>query len=64
MTVNIEGLGKITASKNVLNELVGVYYNASDAQLAHNHLILSECFSKRATEIYDALYKEGYYERR
>lgn len=61
MTVTIEGLGKITASKDVLNELVGVFYNASDIQLTRNHQGLSECYSKRATEIYDALYKEGYY---
>lgn len=52
MTVNVEGLGKITASKDVLNEIVTAFYNASDAQLIHNRLRLSERFSKRATEIF------------
>lgn len=61
MTVNIEGLGKITASKDVLNEIVTAFYNASDAQLMHNHIRLSERSNKRATEIFDALNKEGYY---
>lgn len=28
MTVDIEGLGKITASKEVLDEIASVFYNA------------------------------------
>lgn len=62
MTVNVEGLGKITASKDVLNEIVTAFYSASDAHLIHNRLKMSERYSKRATEIFDALNKEGYYE--
>lgn len=61
MTVNVEGLGKITASKDVLNEIVTAFYSASDAQLIHNRPRLSERSNKRATEIFDALNKEGYY---
>lgn len=61
MTVNVEGLGKITASKDVLNEIVTAFYNASDAQLIHNRPKLSARSSKIATEIFDALKKEGYY---
>lgn len=63
MTVNVEGLGKITASKYVLNEIVTAFYSASDAQLIHNRSRLSERSSKIATEIFDALNKEGYYKR-
>lgn len=55
MTVNVDGLGKITASKDVLNEIVSAFYYASDNQYCRNVLV------KIATEIFDALKKEGYY---
>lgn len=61
MTVNVEGLGKITASKDVLSEIVSAFYWASDSQRIDNLPRLSERSSKIATEIFDALNKEGYY---
>lgn len=61
MTVNVEGLGKITATKDVLNEIVSAFYSASDYQRIDKLPKLSERSSKIAAEIFDALKKEGYY---
>ena len=36
MTVNIEGLGKITASKEVLNEISSAFGSACDFYTANN----------------------------
>lgn len=62
MTVDIKGLGKITASKEVLNELVSAFYNESDFYKNKNYLARSERSNKRADIIYDALEKCGYYD--
>lgn len=62
MTVDIEGLGKITASKEVLCEIVTAFYNESEYYKNRNHSILSERSNKRATIIYDVLEKCGYYD--
>ena len=62
MTVDIEGLGKITASKEVLCELVTAFYIESEYYKNRNQSVLSERSSKRASIIYEALEKCGYYD--
>lgn len=61
MTVDIKGLGKIIASEEVLNEIALAFYHASDDFLSCNRTAMSECFSKRAHEIYKVLDAEDYY---
>ena len=61
MTVNIEGLGKITASKEVLNELTRAFshqalYLASKG--FHEGSLLSDT---RSNAIFKVLYEAGYY---
>nr|DAG56596.1 MAG TPA: hypothetical protein [Caudoviricetes sp.] len=63
MTVDIKGLGKITASKEVLSEIVSAFYNEGEFYKNKNYLVRSECSNKRADTIYDALEKCGYYDK-
>ena len=62
MTVNVECLGKITATKDVLNKISMGFYTASKFHLIHNRKTLSERYRKIANEICDELNKEGYFE--
>ena len=61
MTVNIEGLGKITASKEVLDALSSAFsHEASYSTSCGYH----NCFLKadaRSNAIFKALYEAGYY---
>ena len=62
MTVNVEGLGKITASKEVLNAISVAfmhqrnYYNDAGRKWCAGQAEL------RSHSIYDALVKVGYYD--
>lgn len=61
MTVNIEGLGKITASKEVLNALSSVFSHEAEYFTSCG---LHHCFLKadaRSDAIFKALYEAGYY---
>ena len=62
MTVNIKGLGKITASKEVLNELSMAFSKQASYYTAHG---LEESFlvaDARSNAIFNALLKVGYYD--
>lgn len=62
MTVNIEGLGKITASKAVLNEISSAFGSACDFYRNRNSEALANKSYKIFISIYDALDDSGYYE--
>lgn len=62
MTVNIEGLGKITASKEVLNELTRAFSHQASyftSQGYHESFLLADT---RSNAIYKALMEVGYYD--
>lgn len=62
MTVNIEGLGKITASKEVLNELSRAFSHQASYFTScgyHESFLLAD---KRSDAIYWALQEVGYYD--
>ena len=63
MTIDIKGLGKITASKDVLNVLAGMCLYASKGYEDRGMITMSiysdECF----ITIYDELDKAGYYDK-
>ena len=61
MTVNVEGLGKITASKDVLNAIAGAFSYSSELQHIKNRDALADQHGKVFDSIYDALYESGYY---
>lgn len=61
MTVNIRGLGKITASKDVLNILSTTFDCASIYGFQNNNETLSKMYSEFSPEIFIALEKTGYY---
>lgn len=61
MTVNIEGLGKITASKEVLNEIALAFGSASKFDRSRNRNSLADKRYKVCNSIYDALDESGYY---
>lgn len=63
MTVNIEGLGKITASKDTLNELVLAFSNSATYYMKGNKFSLSEREENRRKVIYTELLKVGYYDK-
>ena len=63
MTVNIEGLGKITASKDVLNELTLAFSNSATYYMKGNKFALSEQEDNRRDAIYTELLKVGYYDK-
>lgn len=62
MTVNIEGLGKITASKYVLKVLSVAFSNSATYYMKGNKFSLSEQEENRSNAIYDELLKVGYYD--
>ena len=61
MTIDIKGLGKITASKEVLNLLSAMAYDAETTQANKNHDAIARQYSGIANNIYDALLECGYY---
>lgn len=62
MTVNIEGLGKITASKYVLSALSLAFSNSATYYMKGNMFFLSEQEENRSNAIHDELSKVGYYD--
>lgn len=70
MTINIEGFGKVTASKHVLNSL-SLLFDKSSAMYRYkyeetkndDYLILSEYENDRSMQIYNELKKSGLYDR-
>ena len=61
MTVEIKGLGKITASKEVLNILSSYAWEASNSYEERGRNQLSINAYKMANTIYDELERNGYY---
>ena len=61
MTVNIEGLGKITATKDVLNELALAFANSATFHMRVNNFHASEVEDSRSDAIWEQLQKSGYY---
>lgn len=61
MTVNIEGLGKITASKDVLNTIAGAFRYSGELQHIKNRDALANYHGEVFNSIYDALDESGYY---
>ena len=62
MTVNIKGLGIITASKEVLNELSNAFHKQASYYSIHGceeSFLLADA---RSNDIYYALKKVGYYD--
>ncbi len=62
MTVNIEGLGKITASKYVLSALSLAFSNSATYYMKGSKFSLSEQEEDRSNAIYMELLKVGYYD--
>lgn len=62
MTVNIEGLGKITASKDVLNALSSAFSHEAQLYADKGKKALFLQADKRSNDIYYALDKVGYYD--
>ena len=61
MTVMTE-LGKITASKEVLNRISLAFDEAADDNKVKGYMSYSEQLSLAGSQIYDALNAEGYYD--
>lgn len=61
MTVNIRGLGEITASKDVLNILSTAFDCVSIYGFQNNNETLSKKYSEFSSEIFIALEETGYY---
>lgn len=61
MTVTIEGIGKITASADVINYLSLIASEASSSYKNRNRNALSDGALKIADATYDALAEKGYY---
>ena len=61
MTVEIKGLGKITASKEVLNTLSSIICEASGSYENRGRKALAENASNIANAIYNELEKVNYY---
>lgn len=62
MTVNIEGLGKITASKEVLNDIAAAFSCACELDRSKNRDALANKNYGVFVAIYDALEDSGYYD--
>lgn len=62
MTVMFENGEKVTASKDVLNELSLAYRYASERWEQKNLYVTAELYEQRAHTIYDALDETGYYD--
>ncbi|MBQ8426167.1 MAG: hypothetical protein IJX16_00180 [Clostridia bacterium] len=61
MTVEIKGLGKITASKEVLNTLSSLIWESSESYENRGRKALAKDASDIANAIYDELDKANYY---
>lgn len=62
MTVNVVGLGKITATKEVLNAILIAFMSQRDYYNNDGKTWNAELADARYHSIYDALVKVGYYE--
>lgn len=62
MTVNIEGLGKITASKELLNEISLAFAHERNYYILKGYESLEERSEQRADDIYNSLAKIGFYD--
>lgn len=62
MTLNVEGLGKITASKEVLNAISLAFTHEKKYYEADGRVWIASQAGVRANSIYDALSKVGYYD--
>ena len=62
MTVNIDGLGKISASKEVLSELSMAFSKQAAYCMMRGHEECSILADARSNAIYDALVEVGYYD--
>lgn len=62
MTVNIKGLGKITASKEVLNELTMAFSKQAAYYSEHGYKETFLLADERSNAIYYALAKVGFYD--
>lgn len=62
MTVNIEGLGKITASKEVLDELTRAFSHQASYFISQGHYESFLLANTRSNSILKALMKVGYYD--
>lgn len=64
MTVEINGIGKITANKRMLNLISKMAYDSQQWQAQQGYDALAEQSMEISDEIYDRLKDAGYYERR
>lgn len=62
MTVNIEGLGKITASKDVLNIISLAFAHESNYYITKGYEASEEISEQYANDIHNLLAKTGYYD--
>lgn len=62
MTINIEGFGKITASKKVLNEISLLALDASKYRRNKGQDSIANNWSDISDFIYDTLLKAKYYD--
>lgn len=62
MTVNIEGLGEITASKEVLNQIALAFSSACELERSKNRDALANKNYTVFISLYDSLDDTGYYE--
>lgn len=63
MTVNIEGLGKITASKEILNLISSLAYEARENYAATGYKAWAVQAKEVAEALYDALDEIGFYDK-
>lgn len=63
MTVNVKGLGKITASKEVLNQLEIAFSHSATFYMLDNWPKLSEREESISNAIHAELLKVGYYDK-
>ena len=64
MTVEIKGIGKITANKRMLNLISKMAYESYAWQAKQGYDALAEQSKEISDEVYDRLKDAGYYERR
>ena len=62
MTVNIEGLGKITASKETLNMLHVAFFEHAELAANNRKALQALVADERSTAIFKALDSVGYYD--
>lgn len=63
MTVDIKGLGKITASKKVLNELAIAFANSATYYMKSGEYTFSEKEDNRSNAIWEQFTEVGYYNK-